>query len=243
MKNRVDSAVSLSLVLVAVTLFSSFSVCAETRSIGSVPVSPSAEPDKWAYKFLGAETTSEGGRGVCAEISVSDPSVPHGLDGRDFFYAWIMVYSSDRARWIQVGWSDVGWESDVRCVTEYDTEHNAWRFYDRYPLVVGHSYSFEICAEGNGSWASWIWWNNRWDLLIEAQIGLGSAERVGEFCEVCTSTNDWFNVSTTTFRSTCLLTDSGWNLWTIQQPATLYDFNYPYVVNWSTQYCDWSMSS
>jgi hypothetical protein len=223
-------------------MLSAFNATAETWPSTPTPSEPSSVSATWSYKFLGAETNCGGSHGVCAEISVTNPSVPHDQSHSAFFYAWIMVYSSNRTKWIQVGWSEVSWKPDTQYVTEYDTEHNDWRFYKQYPLVVGRSYYFAISYQGSGSWASWIWWNSRWNLLSQANIELRSAEQTGEFCEVCTSTNNWFSVPCTTFHSTCLLTGNRWSLWTAQQSTTVYDSNGPYSVHWCTQYSDWCMN-
>lgn len=239
MKIKTDLDALLLATLVMITLFSAFCVLADIWPARSMPAAPSAAAPTWSYKFLGAETSYGENQGICAEISVSNPSVPHSGIPSSFFYAWIMVYSSNRTKWIQVGWSEVSWKSDTRYVTEYDTEHNDWRFYSQYPLIVGRSYYFAISDQGNGSWASWIWWNNQWNLLQQANIGLQSAERTGEFCEVCTSTNNWFYVPTTSFHSALLLVNNRWSLWTWQYPTTIYDSDPPYGVYWSTRYYDW----
>jgi hypothetical protein len=242
MRVKIDVTGFLLAILIALTMLWAFSVTAWRGSSTPSPSEPSSVSATWSYKFFGAETSYGGSQGVCAEISVTNPSVPHDQTPDDFFYAWIMVYSSNRTKWIQVGWSEVSWKPDAQYVTEYDTEHNYWHFFYQYPLIVGHSYYFAISTLGSGSWESWIWWNNRWNLLAQANIQLQSAERTGEFCEVCTSTNNWFNVPTTTFHSTCLLTGNRWSLWTAQQSTTLYGSNVPYAVYWSTQYSNWCMN-
>ncbi len=241
MRAKIDATGLLFVVLIALTAFSAFSATAETWPSNPTPSEPSSVSATWSYKFLGAETSYGGSQGVCAGISVSNPSVPHGQSHSEFFYAWIMVYSSNRTKWIQVGWSEVSWKPDKQYVTEYDTEHNDWRFYYQYPLVVGRSYYFAISYQGSGSWASWIWWNSRWNLLELANIGLRSAERTGEFCEVFTSTNNWFYVPTTSFHSTSLLANNRWSSWATQHPTTIYDSNPPYFANWSNHYYDWHM--
>jgi hypothetical protein len=244
MRVKIDAKTGLLFaILIALTMLWAFNVTAETWPRTPAPSEPSSVSATWSYKFFGAETCYGGSQGVCAEISVANPSVPHDQSHSAFFYAWIMVYSSNRTSWIQVGWSEVSWKPDTQYVTEYDTEHNAWRFYNQYPLIVGHSYYFAISYQGSGSWASWIWWNNRWNLLAQANIQLQSDERTGEFCEVCTSTNNWFNVPTTTFHSTSLLAGNRWNLWTAQQSTAMYDSDVPYAVYWRAQYSDWCMNS
>jgi hypothetical protein len=233
-------ALALSCVfLVSTSVSSAFHFSAEIWSGRLAPAPTPGATVAWSYKYLGAETSYGRNQGVCAEISVLDSGVPHDGTCCSFFYAWIMVYSLSRAKWMQVGWSEVSWKSDTQYVTEYDTEHNDWHFCTQYALTVGHSYCFAISYQGIGRWAAWIWWNNQWNLIAQADIELYSAELTGEFCEVCTSTNNWFHVPNVSFCSTCLLTNQKWTLWTTQYTTTQYDTDLPYHVYWSPNYYNW----
>ena len=229
------------IILAGVTLLSTFPTRTEPSSSTREPALQSATAVTWSYKYLGAETNYGKNQGVRAEIIVTNPGVPHDGTYSDFFYAWVMIYSRSRTKWIQIGWAEASWKSDTQYVTEYDTEHNTWNFYTQYALTTGHSYSFAISYQGSSRWATWIWWNNQWNQLTQASIGLYSAELTGEFCEVCTSNSNWFHVPNTTFYSTYLLINDQWSPWTTQYSTIPYNSNPPYYVYWSPSYYGWYM--
>ena len=204
-------------------------------------VEVSEGPVPYPYKHLGAETNYGKNTGIIAQIYVTDPEVPHDGSYDYFFYSWVMIYNNARDKWIQVGWSEVSWRDNRQYVTVYDTEANQWYFFPEYSLTIGSCYYFAINYQGNGKWAAWIWWDNEWKLLRIANIEVYSAELTGQFCEVYSRPEIWFNVPNTRFYPTYLLIDNQWQLWTTAYPTTEYNSNPPYYVHWSNRYYDWYM--
>jgi len=193
------------------------------------------------YKHLGAAIDYEVNTGIEVSTYVTDPLLPHDGSYNQFFYAWAMIYSHTPERWIQVGWSEVSWMDNTQYVTEYDTEDNEWYFYPQYPLTVGNSYSFRITYQGNGRWATWIFWNDEWNLLRVASIGLYYAECTGQFCEVYSATYFWFH-AWTRLHNTRLLIGGSWLLWTTAYQTTEYNPNQPYYIRWFNKYYYWEFT-
>ncbi|GAA4692353.1 hypothetical protein [Phytohabitans rumicis] len=138
------------------------------------------------YHHLGAGTTGEWS-GVLARLTVRDPGVRTGT--HDFVATRLMAKreSDGRLTWLEAGWAETGWAGgDKQRVYTYDTNRQAWTFYDQYALAPGDQIWISIQAARDGVWEAWLWWRERWQLLTSQRLPMGARAQVEQYVEVHT---------------------------------------------------------
>ena len=128
------------------------------------------------YHFNGISTSTQAYNGISAGLGVEDITMP--LGPYNFVASWIMARPlGSGTTWIQAGWSENAWVGDVRQVFHYDSIDAQWRFYGQYPLTDGGPfYHFTITQTQANVWATWLWWNNSWNLLRAAALPMTLAQ-------------------------------------------------------------------
>lgn len=149
---------------------------------------PQAEPRRLGtYSHLGA-TTSGDWSGVLGRIEVRDPGVRQG--SYDFTAARFMARrdTGTATVWLEAGWAETGWSAaGEQRVYTYDTNHNAWTFYDDYVIRDGDKIWIYISTEVDGpnpTWQAWLWWGDSWHLLTSQQLPLTGRAQVEQYVEV-----------------------------------------------------------
>jgi hypothetical protein len=152
------------------------------------PTRPVDEPATRAagYHHLGATTVGTWS-GVSGRLTVSDPGVRPGTF--DFVAARFMARSADGTTWLEAGWSENGWLRDgKKRIYSYDTVRKRWTFYNQYPISPGdHVWIYvETTRGGNRGthWSAWLWWGNKWRLLVNQALPIGAAATIEEYVEV-----------------------------------------------------------
>jgi hypothetical protein len=143
-------------------------------------------PRTAGYHHLGATTVGTWS-GVSGRLTVADPGVRPGTF--DFVAARFMARSADGTTWLEAGWSENGWLRDGKQrVYTYDTMRKRWTFYNQYPISVGdHVWIYvETTRGGNRGthWSAWLWWGNKWRLLVNQALPIGAAATIEEYVEV-----------------------------------------------------------
>ena len=137
------------------------------------------------YHHLGAGTSGEWG-GVSGRITVVDGSVRAGT--YDFVAARFMAkrdLGRGKVVWLEAGWAETGWSGPGRQrVYTFNTNTNAWQFYDQYPIRPGDKVWVDVHTDADGVWQAWLWWNNRWNLLTTEKLPVGSSANIEQYVEV-----------------------------------------------------------
>jgi hypothetical protein len=126
---------------------------------------------------------------VLGRLQVRDPEVRPGT--YDFTGARFMA-RRDQARegmaWLEAGWAETGWsERGRQRVYTYDTNHNAWTFYDDYEIHDGDQIWIYLETENTGprpAWTAWLWWGDEWHLLSSQELPLTGSTQIEEYVEV-----------------------------------------------------------
>ena len=137
------------------------------------------------YHHLGAGTRGEWG-GVSGRFSVVDGSVrPQTYD---FLVGRLMAkrdMGGGRITWLEAGWAETGWATPGRQhIYTFDTNTNRWQFYDQYAVRPGDQVWLDIGTDRTGMWRAWLWWNNRWNLLTQQRLPLGTSAHMEQYVEV-----------------------------------------------------------
>ncbi|HET6213080.1 MAG TPA: hypothetical protein VFE14_09450 [Micromonosporaceae bacterium] len=151
------------------------------------PPRPSPDYGAAGYHHLGA-TSVDPYTGVLGRIAVTDPGVRAGT--YDFVAARFMAKKdhSGRTDWLEAGWTETGWSGGGRQrVYTFDTVHNAWTFYDQYPIRAGDRIWIYLETSDTGPnpvWHAWLWWADAWHLLAALALPLDGGAQQEQYVEV-----------------------------------------------------------
>jgi hypothetical protein len=148
-----------------------------------------AEPSS-GYHHLGG-TTRDHYSGVLGRLAVRDTGAREG--SFDFVAARLMAKSflaDGGLAWLEAGWSETGWTvpPEPRVYT-YDTNTDAWSFYDQYRLADGDRVWIYLHEEAPAEaatrrWQAWLWWSDGWHLLTEQSLPLTENAQIEQYVEV-----------------------------------------------------------
>jgi hypothetical protein len=137
------------------------------------------------YHHLGANTAGVWS-GVSGRMSVVNSAVRPG--SYDFVAGRFMAkrdLGGGRIAWLEVGWAETGWASPGRQhVYTFNTNTNAWQFYDQYTLKPGDKAWVDLHTDAAGVWGAWLWWSNRWNLLTAQRLPIGATAYMEQYVEV-----------------------------------------------------------
>jgi hypothetical protein len=147
---------------------------------------PTGPQPRAGYHHLGATTVGTWA-GVSGRLTVADPGVRPGTF--DFVAARFMARSADGTTWLEAGWAENGWLRDGKQrVYTYDTARKRWTFYNQYPLAKGDTVWIYVETTRGGNrgthWSAWLWWGNRWRLLINQALPIGPVATIEQYVEV-----------------------------------------------------------
>jgi hypothetical protein len=143
------------------------------------------------YHHLGA-TTSSRWSGVIARFEVADPAVRQGT--YDFLAGRVMAKADtpDGIEWLEAGWTETGWTgSGKQRIYTYDTNRDAWVFYDQYAITPGDRVWVYIQTEQDApkpAWQAWLWWGDKWNLLTSQELPLTGRAKMEQYIEVHSDT-------------------------------------------------------
>ena len=151
--------------------------------LGGIAPAPVVTPG--GYHHLGAGTAGEWA-GVSGRISVVDGSVRAG--SYDFVAARFLVKQTPGngpTTWLEAGWAETGWASPGRQhIYTFDSGTRTWQFYNQYALRPGDRIWIDLRAEPDGTWAAWLWWGDRWNLLTARRLPIGPVGHIEQYVEV-----------------------------------------------------------
>lgn len=141
------------------------------------------------YHHLGAITDS-GWAGVVGDVTVRHTGVR--ANSEDFVATRFMARGDvgDQTRWLEVGWSESGWQSGGPRLYTYDTNRNQWAYYSQYKVTDGITIWLALDSDGaadknnSATWDAWLWWNDKWNLLAAQQLPIGASTNLEQFVEV-----------------------------------------------------------
>jgi hypothetical protein len=137
------------------------------------------------YHHLGANTAGTWS-GVSGRFSVVDGTVRPGT--YDFVAGRFMVkrdLGAGQISWLEAGWAETGWSDPGRQhIYTFNTNTKTWQFYDQYTLKPGDKIWLDEHSDRDGTWAAWLWWNNRWNLLTAQKLPIGPDAYVEQYVEV-----------------------------------------------------------
>ncbi|WP_309238509.1 hypothetical protein [Actinoplanes aureus] len=137
------------------------------------------------YHHLGAGTSGDWS-GVSGRFSVGDGSVR--AHTYDFVVGRFMAkrdMGRGRIAWLEAGWAETGWAAPGRQhIYTFNTNTNAWQFYDQYTVRPGDQVWLDLNADASGVWRAWLWWNNRWNLLTTQRLPIGRSAQIEQYVEV-----------------------------------------------------------
>jgi len=195
------------------------------------------------YHHLGA-TTAGGWSGVLARFEVVDSQVRPGTF--DFLAARVMA-KADTGKgiaWLEAGWTETGWGGDGRQrIYTYDTNGDAWSFYDEYDIKPGDRIWIYLQTEQDGptpAWQAWLWWGDEWHLLTSQALPLTGSARIEQYAEV--HTDDPFEVPSLHVDNVALKAGPRGALrpWDASVPTGAGVSNGPYCLDWTDKYSTWS---
>jgi len=201
------------------------------------PLNAKTEKGSAGFHFVGCATTQPLTKSFVTCLQVTNPDVPSG----DYiFYSGITFCDSEATRYIIVGWAEIGWQDGKQYVFEYDTKNRTLNIFEEYAISEGQWIRVGINYQWDTTWAAWIYWNDRWELLRLADIGLSETEACAQqFSCVYTST-DYHYYATSGFYDTSFIEyEVGPHRWTTSL-STIEYADFPYRANWVNKYWDWS---
>jgi hypothetical protein len=143
------------------------------------------------YHHLGA-TTSGVWSGVIARLEVVDAAVrPESFD---FVATRLMAKADtpDGTEWLEAGWAETGWSGDGRQrIYSYDTNRDAWAFYDQYEIAPGQRFWVYLQTEQDAprpQWQAWLWWSDGWHLLTSQDLPLTGRAKIEQYVELHSET-------------------------------------------------------
>lgn len=198
------------------------------------------------YHHLGA-TTASSWSGVIARLQVGDPAVR--ADTYDFLASRLMAKADtpDGIEWLEAGWTETGWAGDGKQrIYTYDTNRDAWVFYDQYEIKTGDKVWIFIQTENDApvtTWTAWIWWGDKWNLLTSQELPLTGRAKIEQYVEV--HSEKPFNVPQLRVDSVSLKDGATGPLiwWDAQVPTTPGSSADGYCLNWINKYDTWTAGS
>ncbi|NUT36856.1 MAG: hypothetical protein HOV79_27695 [Hamadaea sp.] len=204
------------------------------------------------YHHLGA-TSADAWAGVLGRIGVSDPQVRGKT--LDFTAARFMARrsaGSGATTWLEAGWAETGWAGDGRQrIYSYDTNRNAWTFFDDYAIAPGDQVWIYLESTSDGAadataatWLAWLWWGDKWHLLSRQDLPLTKTAQVEQYVEVYADPkrSGGYGVPPIAFDNVQVKAAPGEQprFWREDvAPATTGDSG-AYCVNWTTRFDTWS---
>ncbi|AGL13827.1 hypothetical protein [Actinoplanes sp. N902-109] len=194
------------------------------------------------YTHLGAGTADEW-TGVYGRVSVVDPVVRSNT--YDFLASRFMVKQDlgrGRVAWLEAGWAETGWSGrGSQRIYTYNSNTNAWQFYDQYDLAPGDRVWLDLHTDGNGVWQAWLWWNNRWNLLTSQKLPIGGSAYVEQYVEqyVDGRRPTRLRVPPVTFDNVQLRSPSAYRYWRDDVP-TVTGRSGSFCLNWQTHFDTWT---
>ncbi|WP_245601706.1 hypothetical protein [Hamadaea tsunoensis] len=203
------------------------------------------------YQHLGA-TTMSGWAGVMGRISVADPGVRK--DTLDFTAARFMARQETAdgdTAWLEAGWAETGWAGGGRQrIYTYDTNRNAWTFFDDYAIKPGDRIWIYLQAEsateqGDTTWLAWLWWGDQWHLLASQNLPISAAATIEQYVEIYSASNapKSYTVPPVSFDNVQLLPTPGapTQFWREDDvTSTANQGSAPYCVTWLTRFDTWN---
>jgi len=216
-------------------------------STGSRAAPDGGVEDATGYRHLGA-VTGDGYAGVTGGLGVSDPGVRSGTN--DFVAVRFMAVGSSggKGTWLEAGWTEDGWQDAAQHVYTYNTNQMSWSYYDQYPIKPGDTVWFALQSagtDGSGAvWRAWLWWGDRWNLLAEQTLPIGTRTPIEQYVEVYTdpARGRGYPLPRTDVEQVRVEPGAGQPYvdWRPPDVATDVSPNYPgYCVDWLTQYTTW----
>jgi hypothetical protein len=150
-----------------------------------------------AYQHLGV-TSVDGWAGVLGRITVRDVGVrPRTLDFTAARFMARRDTSEGSTAWLEAGWAETGWSGDGRQrIYTYDTNRNAWTFFDDYKIADGDRIWIYLEAapgsspdDPDAAWLAWLWWGDMWHLLANQKLPLTGIAQLEQYVEVYADTN------------------------------------------------------
>jgi len=208
------------------------------------PRAAAAQQAPWATWQTGAQTTGTSYTAIWGGLTVQDITIwggPHANTDHDFVYANFIAQgsSSSGGGWVAVGWGEVLTNGDHRYVTSY-TQNYGRQFFTQYALTDGQLYSFAITSYSTGSgplWATWIWYNDQWNVLQNDYLPFASASISEEVDAKHTCPYDCLpGFPAIYFVNTYLENSSGVHLWDTNIPTSKFAFPGPYCATFIDNY-------
>jgi hypothetical protein len=201
------------------------------------------------YHHLGAMTET-GWAGVGGSATVRHTGVRSG--SQDFVATRFMARGDvgGQTKWLEVGWSESGWQAGGPHLYTYDTNRNQWAYYDQYKISDGMTVWLSLDSDGStakgSTWDAWLWWNDEWNLLTAQQLPIGEHTNLEQFVEVYVdpARGGSYPVPRVDVADVQLLDGTGgdqpWRdgVGTDSAPADA-----GYCLDWRSRYDDWSAGS
>jgi hypothetical protein len=240
--------------------------CTAARPAGTAPTAPRGTPTCRArptrvistrgglprpvpgYHHLGATSGGEWS-GILGRLTVRDAEVRAGT--HDFVATRFMAkrQSGGRVSWLEAGWAETGWSGRGRQrIYTFDTNRNAWTFYDQYALRDGEQVWIYLHTEqvgGRTTWQAWLWWGGGWHLLTAEDLPLGGQAQVEQYVEVFVDPNhggSGFPVPRIAVDNVQVKTapDGGLRYWREEIPTAPGASGGRYCLDWQTRYDTWA---
>ncbi|HYN94316.1 MAG TPA: hypothetical protein VES42_10755, partial [Pilimelia sp.] len=187
--------------------------------------------------------------GVQGRVTVRDAGVRAGT--HDFVATRFMAKRTvpGGVAWLEAGWAETGWSGDGRQrIYTFDTNSNAWTFYDQYPLNAGDQVWIYLHTEASGprpAWQAWLWWRDGWHLLAAQELPLGTHAQVEQYVEVYVDPRRGgppFPVPPVDVDNVQVKADPGGGLryWREDVPTSAGGSHDRYCLTWRTHYDTWS---
>lgn len=200
------------------------------------------------YHHLGATSSGEWS-GILGRLTVRDAGVRPGT--HDFVATRFMAKRQvpGRIAWLEVGWAETGWSGAGRQrIYTYDTNRNAWRFYDQYAVHAGDHIWIYLHTQVSGVrtvWQAWLWWGDGWQLLAAEELPLGGQTRVEQYVEVFVDPRQGgpgFAVPPVSLDNVQVKTapDGGLRAWREDVSTAPTGSGERYCVDWHTHFDTWS---
>lgn len=198
------------------------------------------------YHHLGA-TTVGGWSGVLARLKVADADVRENTF--DFLATRVMAKAEtpNGMEWLEAGWSEIGWDGMERQqIYTYDTNTDAWAFYEQYRVAPGDRFWIYLQTEKDGAkpaWQAWLWWGDTWNLLTSQELPLTGRAKIEQYAEV--HTDNPFNVPSVTMDNVSLKDGPAGPLvvWTNDIPTTPGRSTDKYCLTWTREYDSWTANT
>jgi len=203
------------------------------------------------YHHLGA-TSSAPWSGVLGRITVRDPGVRE--QSLDFTAARFMARrdgTDGATSWLEAGWAETGWSGGGKQrIYTYDTNRNAWTFFEDYAIHDGDQIWIYIEASAvsdqpQTGWLAWLWWGDKWHLLADQRLPLTSSAVVEQYVEVYADAKrvGGYSVPPVSFDNVQVKENPGGEarFWREDEvAATTGDGTGAYCLNWVTRFDTWS---